>query len=403
MAERLPGELAADAGAPTRGSAVAGRVPCGPARAARPRSSPRARPGRAGRPGRAAPPAPRARGRRGGHAGVDAHRGGRRPAVRTLDPAVSPEWTSCRRPWRAHIRARRWVRASWPPSRSWPPPDRRVLAAELAGRHGQAAVAGLVRRGLVAGRGPRASTPTPRRTSQRVPRQPPGVERPAAGPGGRRRADPGRDRRRQRPAAPARWRDGCRQDRDLRRGDRRRARGRPAGARARPEIALALPLVDRLRADLDARIALLHSGLGDGERADEWRRIRAGDVDIVVGTRLAVTAPLADIGLGDRRRGARRRLQERSDAAPAGSRLRDPAGCVLPVQPSSLVRQRRPSTASGTPTPGDVRPGRPRRPTRRAGRRPSRSWTYGRSSLPGSAVCCRGRSSPRWRARRRCR
>jgi primosomal protein N' (replication factor Y) (superfamily II helicase) len=64
-----------------------------------------------------------------------------------------------------------------------------------------------------------------------------------------------------------------------------------------PEIALALPLVDRLRADLDARVALLHSGLGDGERADEWRRIRAGDVDIVVGTRLAVTAPLADVGL----------------------------------------------------------------------------------------------------------
>ena len=64
-----------------------------------------------------------------------------------------------------------------------------------------------------------------------------------------------------------------------------------------PEIALALPLVDRLRADLDARVALVHSGLGDGERADEWRRIRAGDVDIVVGTRLAVVAPLADVGL----------------------------------------------------------------------------------------------------------
>jgi primosomal protein N' (replication factor Y) len=64
-----------------------------------------------------------------------------------------------------------------------------------------------------------------------------------------------------------------------------------------PEIALALPLVDRLRADLEARVALVHSGLGDGERADEWRRIRAGDVDIVVGTRLAVLAPLADVGL----------------------------------------------------------------------------------------------------------
>jgi primosomal protein N' (replication factor Y) len=64
-----------------------------------------------------------------------------------------------------------------------------------------------------------------------------------------------------------------------------------------PEIALALPIVDRLRADLDARIALLHSGLGAGERSDEWRRVRTGSVDIVVGTRLAVLAPFADLGL----------------------------------------------------------------------------------------------------------
>jgi primosomal protein N' (replication factor Y) len=64
-----------------------------------------------------------------------------------------------------------------------------------------------------------------------------------------------------------------------------------------PEIALALPLVDRLRADLAASVALVHSGLGAGERADEWRRIRAGEVEIVVGTRLAVLAPLGDVGL----------------------------------------------------------------------------------------------------------
>jgi primosomal protein N' (replication factor Y) (superfamily II helicase) len=74
------------------------------------------------------------------------------------------------------------------------------------------------------------------------------------------------------------------------------AAGRPALVLV-PEIALALPLVDRLRADLEARVALVHSGLGEGERADEWRRIRAGDVDIVVGTRLAVLSPLADVGL----------------------------------------------------------------------------------------------------------
>ena len=74
------------------------------------------------------------------------------------------------------------------------------------------------------------------------------------------------------------------------------AEGRPVLVLV-PEIALATPLVDRLRADLRAEVALVHSALGEGERADEWRRIRAGGVDVVVGTRLAVGAPLADIGL----------------------------------------------------------------------------------------------------------
>jgi primosomal protein N' (replication factor Y) len=72
--------------------------------------------------------------------------------------------------------------------------------------------------------------------------------------------------------------------------------GRPALVLV-PEIALALPLVDRLRADLDIEVSLLHSGLSAGERADEWRRIRAGAVDLVAGTRLAVLAPLADVGV----------------------------------------------------------------------------------------------------------
>ena len=72
--------------------------------------------------------------------------------------------------------------------------------------------------------------------------------------------------------------------------------GRPALVLV-PEIALAMPLVDRLRAELEAEIAILHSGIGAGERADEWRRIRAGEIDVVVGTRMALTAPLADVGL----------------------------------------------------------------------------------------------------------
>ncbi len=74
------------------------------------------------------------------------------------------------------------------------------------------------------------------------------------------------------------------------------AAGRPALLLV-PEIALATPIVDRLRAELDVRIAVLHSGLGEGERLDEWRRIRAGEADLVVGTRTALLAPLADVGL----------------------------------------------------------------------------------------------------------
>jgi primosomal protein N' (replication factor Y) (superfamily II helicase) len=64
-----------------------------------------------------------------------------------------------------------------------------------------------------------------------------------------------------------------------------------------PEIALALPLLDRLRGELGLDVAILHSALGEGERADEWRRIRTGEVRVVVGTRLAVLAPVADPGV----------------------------------------------------------------------------------------------------------
>ena len=64
-----------------------------------------------------------------------------------------------------------------------------------------------------------------------------------------------------------------------------------------PEIALAIPLLERLSHDLGVEVALLHSALSDGERADEWRRIRAGEVAVVLGTRLALYAPLAEPGV----------------------------------------------------------------------------------------------------------
>ncbi|MEO8571666.1 MAG: primosomal protein N' [Chloroflexota bacterium] len=170
-------------------------------------------------------------------------------------------------------------------------------AAELAGRHGQTAVAGLIRRGLADAevrerpRRPLASRPAGRRggrpaTSELLPAQAEAVDRTVAA----------IDRRDPRPLLLDGVTGGGKTAIYVEGIARSLEAGRPALVLV-PEIALALPLVDRLRADLDARIAIVHSGLGEGERADEWRRIRAGEVDIVVGTRLAVVAPLADLGL----------------------------------------------------------------------------------------------------------
>jgi primosomal protein N' (replication factor Y) len=64
-----------------------------------------------------------------------------------------------------------------------------------------------------------------------------------------------------------------------------------------PEIALTPAAASLFRQAFGAQVAILHSGLSDGERHDEWQRIRRGDVDVVIGTRSAVFAPLARVGL----------------------------------------------------------------------------------------------------------
>jgi primosomal protein N' (replication factor Y) len=64
-----------------------------------------------------------------------------------------------------------------------------------------------------------------------------------------------------------------------------------------PEIALTPQLVARFRSRFDAPIALLHSGLSDGERLAAWRAARSGDARIVIGTRSAVFVPLKAPGL----------------------------------------------------------------------------------------------------------
>ena len=64
-----------------------------------------------------------------------------------------------------------------------------------------------------------------------------------------------------------------------------------------PEIALTPAVAAIFRAAFGERVAIQHSGLSDGERHDQWQRIRSGEVDVVVGTRSAVFAPLAKLGL----------------------------------------------------------------------------------------------------------
>ncbi|HET7027449.1 MAG TPA: primosomal protein N' [Candidatus Limnocylindrales bacterium] len=172
-----------------------------------------------------------------------------------------------------------------------------VRSTELAGRHGSATIASLARRGLV--------TIEVRERPRR-----PLAQRPPTGRGSR---PAGTTLTAEQSEAVARVRDAIgRHDPmplllDGITGSGKTAiyvqaitasleAGRPALVLV-PEIALAMPLVDRLRADLDVEVAVVHSGLGQGERADEWRRIRSGGVHVVVGTRAAIGVPLADVGL----------------------------------------------------------------------------------------------------------
>lgn len=64
-----------------------------------------------------------------------------------------------------------------------------------------------------------------------------------------------------------------------------------------PEIALTPVFSRRLRSVFGSEVAILHSNLSQGERFDEWRRIRQGDARVVIGTRSAVFAPLENVGL----------------------------------------------------------------------------------------------------------
>jgi len=64
-----------------------------------------------------------------------------------------------------------------------------------------------------------------------------------------------------------------------------------------PEISLTPQTIERFQSRFGDQIAVLHSHLSDGERHDEWHRIRDGEARVVIGARSAVFAPVANLGL----------------------------------------------------------------------------------------------------------
>ena len=64
-----------------------------------------------------------------------------------------------------------------------------------------------------------------------------------------------------------------------------------------PEIALTPQLISRFRARFGDDVAVLHSGLTPRERFDMWARLRAGEVDVAIGARSALFAPIRALGL----------------------------------------------------------------------------------------------------------
>ncbi|MGG4395956.1 primosomal protein N' [Paenibacillus thiaminolyticus] len=64
-----------------------------------------------------------------------------------------------------------------------------------------------------------------------------------------------------------------------------------------PEISLTPQMVERFKGRFGSRVAVMHSRLSQGERYDEWRKIREGRVQVAIGARSAVFAPFPRVGL----------------------------------------------------------------------------------------------------------
>ncbi|EGV04393.1 primosomal protein N' [Streptococcus infantis SK970] len=64
-----------------------------------------------------------------------------------------------------------------------------------------------------------------------------------------------------------------------------------------PEISLTPQMTERFIARFGDKVAILHSGLSNGEKYDEWRKVERGEAQVVVGARSAIFAPLKNLGV----------------------------------------------------------------------------------------------------------
>lgn len=64
-----------------------------------------------------------------------------------------------------------------------------------------------------------------------------------------------------------------------------------------PEISLTPQMTERFIARFGDKVAILHSGLSNGEKYDEWRKVERGESQVVVGARSAIFAPLKNLGV----------------------------------------------------------------------------------------------------------
>ncbi|HEV2821304.1 MAG TPA: primosomal protein N' [Solirubrobacteraceae bacterium] len=130
-----------------------------------------------------------------------------------------------------------------------------------------------------------------------------------------------------------------------------------------PEIALTPQIVTRFVARFGHTVAVLHSRLTDGERHDEWLRLRRGEARICVGPRSAVFAPLTDLGLivvdEEHEASYKHEGDPRYDARGVAARRAELAGAVLvagsatprPESVHTLRRLRLAERVDGRPLP----------------------------------------------------